>query len=1265
MSGTVAEGTSFTADFLEKLEKDAQALFERFNVEEEIEAPSKFVLDEDGNSSVDVKRVGVSEELHFDGREEPPTSVVGMEQTEEKRDRKHDDDDDDDGSGGVRGDAKHSGEPLTLSRLAEDDGKQRVDKTPKDMSGSLDPHPPERRTTNAPPLRVEYFQPTYSEDEGQRQRKRNVEGIISSRESARSPSYQLRRPADGLSLRDVERVRMLDHGPPSPSSGSVRSTSSSVHSGSRHSSSSPRQPRYMEETVASSVKGIHSPKSAALADLSPSERKRGYISPSRAHGRSRSYSHSILSDYSLREDDHVPAFPVGSSRPTHIIRSVDDFSRTISPVRMSGHRRREEETPSGGDWKKKLQETNMDSPSMLKASREGIRSRPPGWRDERSPPRLLVSSSSTSVSSRDRRRKRDGDTRERKMEGEEEEGEETRKTLQDTSSLLHSSSVLHTHSSSDIVREVFGRKRKDRGETSFVESHSHDSLILSPSEKRAVESTPPPLEMRVAVSPCTIPSPKGASPEEQALYYLEYLRHGRHDVRLSAAEGLFRLCSKYSATDRVNRAVVQGVLESLVMYANQEFQFNVTALAVLDSLDPFSLEGLPLLMRILKDTDMRPLHRYVIHVLFHMGQGEGIRAVVEDEETVIDAYVLSELANLPIVLQNVVARDLTREVGTSASRETGGSGDRLGTSDPLRRMLAVRALGCLNEWALSGMSSLVDAMVTASVDRRVVVESLRRCGLEGERVLVHFATENTSHRVRAAAVHGLSLPRMLNQEVLKVRVRSLEEVIEITPNLHNVHFENISEDADEWNAPNQSISLDPREFIAGVKRRLLGSSSFGAQSGKASVDVSMSSVSTAVSPMAGGFSSGNGNASTTFVWKSGRVMLRSGGSDGESSIPTALPYSSEAMAAIVSAMEDPDVLVRIAAADAICSIGNPYAAHAVDYVAQALKDRDSKVRAHAAAALGSLASHAGVEHAKILIELLRDEFHRVRVAACKALSCFGSRSGGCFRKAVHLLGRILRDGSIPRREVAHCMVSLGHQSGGPDALMDILGTKRMQENTQVRIHAAFGLSFMDCDPDLPVEVLDRVVSVLYAASHDRVPLVRKAVLESLGVLARNMDSRVMNGDRQLTSVFLEPRSILPFFYGFLKDNDMMVGDVAGMLLACGGPHGELLLVEGVLRDSRAVIRERAAAGLVHVGPRAIRSLLLALMDQEERVQSACKKTILRFGADAIVEVALERPTRQQHSIIASIHEALGAWKTDELSELLHVVVDRLSQQGVH
>lgn len=88
--------------------------------------------------------------------------------------------------------------------------------------------------------------------------------------------------------------------------------------------------------------------------------------------------------------------------------------------------------------------------------------------------------------------------------------------------------------------------------------------------------------------------------------------------------------------------------------------------------------------------------------------------------------------------------------------------------------------------------------------------------------------------------------------------------------------------------------------------------------------------------------------------------------------------------------------------------------------------------------------------------------------------------------------------------------------------------------------------------------------------------------------------------------------------GFLKDREQLVREAAAAALAEAGPHGELLLIEGVLKDSNPVIRASAAFGLMRIGARTIRTLLLAMNDRDSTVRQAVGRAIQYLGLQNVI-----------------------------------------------
>lgn len=114
--------------------------------------------------------------------------------------------------------------------------------------------------------------------------------------------------------------------------------------------------------------------------------------------------------------------------------------------------------------------------------------------------------------------------------------------------------------------------------------------------------------------------------------------------------------------------------------------------------------------------------------------------------------------------------------------------------------------------------------------------------------------------------------------------------------------------------------------------------------------------------------------------------------------------SARAKPAILSALEDRDVSVRLAAAWILLRIDSQYDEQAVPILAQGLSSKDAEDRRNAVLCLGQLGPQAR-DAVPALIELLEDKDSELRSGAAKALGSVGPQAAS----AVPTLVRLLRE----------------------------------------------------------------------------------------------------------------------------------------------------------------------------------------------------------------------------------------------------------------
>jgi HEAT repeat protein len=359
--------------------------------------------------------------------------------------------------------------------------------------------------------------------------------------------------------------------------------------------------------------------------------------------------------------------------------------------------------------------------------------------------------------------------------------------------------------------------------------------------------------------------------------------------------------------------------------------------------------------------------------------------------------------------------------------------------------------------------------------------------------------------------------------------------------------------------------------------------------------------------------------------------------------------STDAISALVFSLRDEFEGVRETSTYALGFIGLPEAADAVSALTRTLTDPAPQVRTMAAWALGRLGPSAW-SAAPALLTSLKDTYWKVRTAACIALSTTGQNIG---KKAYPVLTKILKDGTINRITVAETIVKLG--ASGEALLIEIL-TKERLGNVKLRASIVKALS----QANVSHNNIDFVVETLFKLSGDRMAAVRKECLLTLQTLSAKAKSQV---------TYLKPRTILPLFYKFLRDLEPEVKEAALQCIYEAGPHGQLLLVEGLSKDTNSQTRAQAARGLGMFGPSTFRSLLLGLHDGSAEVRNAVAKTIVvSFSLEAVLEEFLDKPAQRQGikcalKEILSLPYTINQTCTNFLRDLLTLLDEEQQAEG--
>ena len=717
------------------------------------------------------------------------------------------------------------------------------------------------------------------------------------------------------------------------------------------------------------------------------------------------------------------------------------------------------------------------------------------------------------------------------------------------------------------------------------------------------------------------------TPTQAVLYYIEYVAHKRRVVRTAAVQKVLEIVegtapSFVAEVHAANSAefaafalerIVQSLINNLERFEVSDSgpdSFNFAASLVLLHLGgPYVDPAVPILQVMLRNPLLNlATHEVLVSVLLGSGPG-GIRALIElaqDEGYSGNArLMLNGLASHPPIVQNVIIPELVRLVNSSLPAST--------------QAVAIIALSKLDGGAAAALDALESTLVTGSIDRALVAQALRTGGQEGEDRLVGLLARSRNANVRIAAVGGLGLPRYLPSPHGPAPSQTLQVCVEedmaraATKGPHDPQYVYIlppdaspavSTRADGTELPTDSeerLVLDGRELVASIRRALVR----------------------------GVFDDPTASHVAAIASASRLRSVLDRAREPEQMVEDAyirLDHSEDALVALQHGLCDIEPGVRMAAARALISVGLPGAESLVPTLEGLLRDSEAIVRETAAEVVGLLAKDTVLSSAGYLVyplrELLKDEFWKVRYSAAKALG----RMGLVAASAVKDLVDVLVSGTVTRNLASAALARIGDP--GVEALRPLLFYQHMP-NTQVRVAVAYGLRNMAPTS----ENIDYTVRDMFAAGKDPMPLVRCTVLESLALLGAAADEMVP---------YLVGKSLAPFLFSFLNDDAGDVRRKAAQALADFGPQGELLLVEGVLKDPSPRVRAASAYGLGILGPHTTRTLLLALNDRAPGVARSASRALLAIGVDDIAASLASRPKPARDSIAVSAHELLVA-----------------------
>lgn len=333
------------------------------------------------------------------------------------------------------------------------------------------------------------------------------------------------------------------------------------------------------------------------------------------------------------------------------------------------------------------------------------------------------------------------------------------------------------------------------------------------------------------------------------------------------------------------------------------------------------------------------------------------------------------------------------------------------------------------------------------------------------------------------------------------------------------------------------------------------------------------------------------------------------------------PAADEARPALFKALTDPEDKIRVSAAEAIVRIG-PGLGDEEPLIA-ALKDKDGVVRGYAAVALGKRGNNA-LEAAPSLVKLLSDTSEDARAGAAEALGQIRPRDS---KPQMTALRAVLKDQSPKVRERAVFSVgqigSKGESKSLAGELVPDISPLLKDKETGVRRSAAQALGALG-------KGASKAAPLLAPLLDDREQPTRMAAVMALGrmgdagvtVLAKAVESPHEDVRKGAMAVLVnsgaDASSAVPAVAKMLKDPEDKVRQEAADFLGNVGLPAQSAVPDlaAALSDTNDVVRSHAAIALGKIGAPAVGALTKALKDANADIRTAAAEGLGKIGSGA-------------------------------------------------
>ena len=237
---------------------------------------------------------------------------------------------------------------------------------------------------------------------------------------------------------------------------------------------------------------------------------------------------------------------------------------------------------------------------------------------------------------------------------------------------------------------------------------------------------------------------------------------------------------------------------------------------------------------------------------------------------------------------------------------------------------------------------------------------------------------------------------------------------------------------------------------------------------------------------------------------------------------------------------------------------------------------------------------------------------KIKRSALYSLSKFGVIASD---KALPILIKNLMDVPINKQLFAEAIISMGDK--GERELLSLMNID--DDNYKLKDAIIRSFAFVN----MKSRNIDFIIECLFNACKSFSNFVRKNALFTINYLSNKFNNNSKSSNRNI--IHLNENNLIPFYYENLNDKDKEIQKFCINSLKNFGAKGELIFIEGLMKDKNYIVRANCGIGLCECGVHTLRTLISrGMFDQSEIVRNTIEKNILRkFKVENVIQYYLK------------------------------------------